>query len=115
MLLVADVQPKMREKIPAITHVDGSARIQTINQKQNEKYYNLIKAFKEKTGCGVIINTSFNVRGEPIVESPTDALNCFLNTHMDYLVLNNCLLKKTDMPSSRILKSAEYLEKFELD
>ncbi len=115
MLLVADVREEQREKIPAITHVDGSARIQTVRKDQNEKYYNLIKAFKAKTGCGVIINTSFNVRGEPIVESPKDALNCFLNTHMDYLVLGNCLLKKTDMPKDRVLKSEDYLEKFELD
>ena len=115
MLLVADVLPAKRSEVPAITHVDGSARIQTINQKQNKKYYDLIKAFEQKTGCPVIINTSFNVRGEPIVESPKDALNCFLNTYMDYLVLGNILLKKADMPEDRILKSKEYLEQFELD
>lgn len=115
MLLVADVLPDKRDLIPAVTHVDGSARIQTISEKQNPKYYNLIKAFKEKTGCAVIINTSFNVRGEPIVESPQDALNCFLNTHMDYLVMGNILMKKEDMPANRVLQSAEYLDTFELD
>ena len=115
MLLVADVQPDKRDMIPAVTHVDGSARIQTTSEKQNSKYYNLIKAFREKTGCAVIINTSFNVRGEPIVESPKDALNCFLNTHMDYLVMGNILMKKSDMPTNRVLQSADYLDKFELD
>ncbi len=115
MLLVADVNPDKRDMIPAVTHVDGSARIQTISEKQNAKYYNLIKAFREKTGCAVIINTSFNVRGEPIVESPKDALNCFLNTHMDYLVMGNILMKKSDMPKDRVLQSADYLDKFELD
>ena len=115
MLLVADVHPDKRDEIPAVTHVDGSARIQTINREQNPKYYDLIKAFEEKTGCPVIINTSFNVRGEPIVCTPEDALNCFLNTHMDYLVMGNCLIKKSEMPEEIILKSKEYLEKFELD
>ncbi|MCA9370748.1 MAG: carbamoyltransferase [Candidatus Peregrinibacteria bacterium] len=115
MLLVADVKPGKREEIPAVTHVDGSARIQTINRSQNEKYYDLIAAFKKKTGCSVIINTSFNVRGEPIVESPKDALNCFLNTYMDYLIMGNILLSKSDMPKEKILKSEEYLQTFELD
>ncbi len=115
MLLVADVQPEKRAEIPAVTHVDGSARIQSINRDQNEKYYDLIKAFEKKTGCGVIINTSFNVRGEPIVRSPEDAINCFLNTHMDYLVLGNFLLTKLEMPEDRILNKKDYLEKFELD
>ena len=115
MLLVADVQPDKRDMIPAVTHVDGSARIQTISEKQNPKYYNLIKAFRENTGCSVIINTSFNVRGEPIVESPKDALNCFLNTHMDYLVMGNIVMDKTAMPKDRVLQSADYLDAFELD
>ncbi|MBU0458854.1 carbamoyltransferase [Patescibacteria group bacterium] len=115
MLLVADVHPDQREKIPAVTHVDGSARIQTVNRDQNERYYDLIKAFECKTGCGVIINTSFNVRGEPIVRSPEDAVNCFLNTHMDYLVMGNYLLIKREMPDERVLNRKDYLEKFELD
>ncbi len=115
MLLVADVHPDKREMIPAVTHVDGSARIQSINRDQNAKYYYLIKAFEKKTGCGVIINTSFNVRGEPIVESPKDALNCFLNTHMDYLVMGNILLEKSIMPKEKVLSSKDYLDTFELD
>ena len=115
MLLVADVHPEKRETIPAVTHVDGTARIQTINRNQNEKYYDLIKAFEEKTGCAVIINTSFNVRSEPIVESPEDALNTFLHTHMDYLVLGNCLLSKKDMPAQVQEEIDAYLQQFELD
>ena len=115
MLLVADVLPEKRSTIPAVTHVDGSARIQTINRQQNPKYYDLISKFHDRTGCAVIINTSFNVRGEPIVESPRDALNCFLNTHMDYLVMGNILLEKAKMPEDRILQSEEYLDTFELD
>jgi len=115
MLLVADVHPNKREEIPAVTHVDGTARIQTINHDQNPKYYDLIKAFDDRTGCAVIINTSFNVRGEPIVESPADALNCFLHTHMDYLVLGNYLLSKQDMPAQVTEEIEAYLEQFELD
>ncbi len=125
MLLVADVKPDKREEIPAVTHIDGSARIQTIRRDQNPKYYDLIKAFADRTGhvkdgahvagCPVIINTSFNVRGEPIVESPKDALNCFLNTHMDYLVMGNILLEKTKMPKEIILQSKDYLAQFKLD
>ncbi|MDD5026169.1 MAG: carbamoyltransferase [Candidatus Peribacteraceae bacterium] len=115
MLLVADVQPDKRKEIPAVTHVDGSARIQTIRRDQNPKYHDLIKAFADRTGCPVIINTSFNVRGEPIVRSPEDALNCFLHTHMDYLVLGNCLLSKENM--SQVSKEAHdaYMKKFTLD
>lgn len=115
MLLVADVHPEKREVIPAVTHVDGSARIQTIRRDQNPRYYDLIKTFADKTGCPVIINTSFNVRGEPIVESPTDALNCFLHTHMDYLVLGNCLLRKEHIPADRMQQREAYLKQFALD
>ncbi|TSC59230.1 MAG: putative carbamoyl transferase, NodU family [Candidatus Peregrinibacteria bacterium Greene0416_19] len=115
MLLVADTLPHRREQIPAVTHVDGSARIQTIRRDQNPRYYDLIKKFEEKTQCPVIINTSFNVRGEPIVESPKDALNCFLNTHMDYLVLGSFLLNKKDMPAEVLREQETYLKKFELD
>jgi len=115
MLIVADTLPAKREEIPAVTHVDGSARIQTIRRDQNPKYYDLIKAFEKRTGCPVIINTSFNVRGEPIVESPKDALNCFLNTHMDYLVLGNFLIRKMDMPKKGVMDREAYLKQFQLD
>lgn len=115
MLLVADTLESKRATIPAVTHVDGSARIQTIRRDQNPKYYDLINAFEKKTGCPVIINTSFNVRGEPIVESPKDALNCFLHTHMDYLVLGNCLVDKTKMPEKIKRDTEKYLRQFQLD
>ena len=117
MLLIADVHPNKRSAIPAVTHVDGSARIQTIRRDQNPKYYDLIKAFERRTDCPVIINTSFNVRGEPIVESPKDALNCFLHTQMDYLVMGNTLLsKKKILGIANMEKTREdYLAKFELD
>ena len=115
MLLVANTLPEKRETIPAVTHVDGSARIQTIRRDQNPLYYDLISAFEKRTGCPVIINTSFNVRGEPIVESPEDALNCFLHTHMDYLVMGHFLLRKEDMPDSVKRDTEAYLKQFILD
>ena len=83
-----------RSEIPAVTHVDYSARIQTVNQATNKPYYDLIKKFKEKTGCPVVVNTSFNVRGEPIVNTPTDAFKCFMGTELDNLVIGNCFLEK---------------------
>ena len=101
-----------RSEIPAVTHVDYSARVQTINKNTNKRYYDLISKFKEKTGCPVIVNTSFNVRGEPIVNSPTDAFNCFMGTELDYLVIGNCILDKKEQNQS--LKK-EYSDKFELD
>lgn len=84
-----------RSDIPAVTHVDYSARIQTVHEATNPKYYRLLKAFEKKTGYGVIINTSFNVRGEPIVCNPEDAYRCFMRTEMDLLVLENCVLEKS--------------------
>ena len=132
MLMVADINPKKkiemtesqkklfgidklnikRSEIPAVTHVDYSARIQTVNRDTNAKYYDLISKFKEKTSCPVIINTSFNVRGEPIVHSPTDAFNCFMGTDLDYLVIGNSILdKKKQNPELK----KNYLSKFELD
>ena len=83
-----------RSEIPAVTHVDYSARIQTVTKDTNNRYYDLISKFKEKTGCPVIVNTSFNVRGEPIVNTPTDAFNCFMGTELDYLVIGDCILDK---------------------
>ena len=101
-----------RSSIPAVTHVDYSARIQTVNDKTNKKYYNLIKNFKDLTGCPVLVNTSFNVRGEPIVNTPKDAFNCFMGTDLDYLVIGKCFLDKNDQDAS--LKK-DYKEFFELD
>ena len=101
-----------RSSIPAVTHVDYSARIQTVNKKTNIKFYNLIKSFKKKTGCPVIVNTSFNVRGEPIVNTPTDAFNCFMGTNLDKLVIGNFYLDKSRQdPKLKI----DYSSKFELD
>ena len=101
-----------RSEIPAVTHVDYSARIQTVTKETNKPYYDLISKFKEKTGCPVIVNTSFNVRGEPIVNSPTDAFNCFMGTDLDYLVIGNCILEKSKQDQKLIL---DYKSKFEAD
>jgi carbamoyltransferase len=101
-----------RSNIPAVTHVDYTARVQTVSKKINTKYYNLISKFKEKTGCPVLINTSFNVRGEPIVNTPEEAFNCFMGTGLDTLVIGNCFLNKKDQDPS--LKK-DYKNKFELD
>ena len=101
-----------RSEIPAVTHVDYTARIQTVHKKTNEKYYNLLNKFYEKKNCPVLINTSFNVRGEPIVNTPTDAFKCFMGTELDYLVIGNCFLEKKKQ--SENLK-VDYKDKFELD
>jgi carbamoyltransferase len=85
-----------RSELPAITHVDNSARIQTVHDDTNPRYHALLKAFEARTGCGVLVNTSFNVRGEPIVCTPEDAYRCFMRTEMDVLVLGNHLLLKAD-------------------
>lgn len=102
-----------RSKLPAITHVDYSARIQTVDGVHNRPYYELIKEFHRITGTPVIINTSFNVRGEPIVESPEQAYKCFMRTHMDYLVLENFILDKKDQPEME--GDTDWQQEFELD
>ena len=101
-----------RSEIPAVTHVDYSARVQTVTKNTNNRYYDLISKFKEKTGCPVIVNTSFNVRGEPIVNTPTDAFNCFMGTELDYLVIGDCILEKSKQDPK--LKK-DYTKEFELD
>ena len=101
-----------RSSIPAITHVDYSARIQTVHEETNPRYHALISAFKEKTGCPIVVNTSFNVRGEPIVCTPEDAFHCFMGTEMDTLVIGNCLLRKTDQDPAL---AEDYKDKFDLD
>ncbi len=133
MLLVADVHPDkrlnsidpkgelqgldrlkiQRSVIPAVTHVDYSARLQTVNQNSNPLFYRLLKSFKEKTNCPVLINTSFNVRGEPIVATPRDAYSCFLRTQMDILILGRFLLKRESQPQKPKIKVKK--EVFELD
>ena len=102
-----------RSSLPAITHIDYSARIQTVNFKTNPRYYSLINEFKKLTGCPIIVNTSFNVRGEPIVCTPQDAYRCFMRTEMDVLVLQNQILFKSEQPKTE--KEEFWMQEFELD
>jgi len=102
-----------KSDVPAITHVDFSARIQTVHKETNPRYYKLIEAFEAKTRCGVIVNTSFNVRGEPIVCTPEDAYRCFMRTEMDILVLENCVLNKADQ--KQLQGDIDWRKEFELD
>jgi carbamoyltransferase len=102
-----------RSRIPAVTHVDYSARIQTVHRETNPRFYELIDQFDQRTGCPVLINTSFNVRGEPIVCTPADAYRCFMRTEMDYLVLENILLNKADQPREE--RDDSWQQEFELD
>jgi carbamoyltransferase len=112
MLLVAQVRED-RRTIPSVTHVDGSARIQTVNREQNPLFYDLIRRFETRTGCPVIINTSFNVRGEPIVCTPHDAYLCFMRTDMDHLVLDRFVLDKREMQP--LAEDVDWRNLFELD
>ena len=118
MLIVAPIQPDIRtpmtgeqqllfgidklnirrSEIPAVTHVDYSARVQTVHQDTNPRFHNLLTAFRQQTGCSVLVNTSFNVRGEPIVGTPEDAYQCFMRTEMDYLVIENYIMAKSEQP-----------------
>jgi len=136
MLLVADVRPDkrlplngqgngllgidrllkvVRSRIPAVTHVDYSARVQTVDEERHGFLYRLMRRFKEKTGCPVIINTSFNIRGEPIVCSPAEAYRCFMATDMDVLVLEDFVLYKEEQPLQRQHEADRYLAQFNLD
>ncbi len=102
-----------RSELPAITHVDYSARVQTVHKETNPRYHALLRAFEQHTGCGVLVNTSFNVRGEPIVCTPTDAYRCFMRTEMDYLVVENFFLDKKDQPAWN--DDSSWQDEFELD
>ncbi|MDB6040473.1 MAG: novN [Verrucomicrobiales bacterium] len=139
MLLVADVRREMRcdltteqialqrdadlrkrvnvkrSQIPAVTHVDMSARVQTVDEPRHGRFYRLMKEFKRQTGCSVVINTSFNIRGEPIVCTPEDAYRCFRATEMDLLVLENCVLFRTAQPSQSDAEKQNYVASFQLD
>jgi carbamoyltransferase len=138
MLLVASVQPdkrkprcapalpdvdrnsldKLKESrsvVPAITHIDCSARVQTVDPERHGRFYRLLKRFYQKTDCPVLINTSFNVRGEPIVCTPEDAYRCFMGTHMDALVLEKELLLKEEQPMRRVSDRGRYVAQFILD
>ena len=110
-----DKLKQIRSTVPAITHVDYSARVQTVDEAHHPRFYKIIKRFKEKTGSPVLINTSFNVRGEPIVNSPNDAYRCFMFTNMDVLVLENYVLLKQDQPNAREIDASAYLAEFALD
>jgi carbamoyltransferase len=104
-----------RSTIPAVTHVDMSARVQTVDEERHGRFYRLMRTFKQHTGCGVIVNTSFNIRGEPIVCTPQDAYRCFLGTEMDILVLENCLLRRAEQPQQNVAAQKQYIESFKLD
>jgi carbamoyltransferase len=101
-----------RSEIPAVTHIDYSARIQTVHRDTNPRYHALISAFKARTGCPVLVNTSFNVRGEPIVNTPEDAFRCFMGSEIELLVIGNCILRKEDQDPALKL---DYKSAFELD
>jgi carbamoyltransferase len=102
-----------RSELPAITHVDFSARIQTVHERTNPRYHKLIKTFYSRHGCPVVVNTSFNVRGEPIVCTPADAYRCFMRTEMDYLVIGDCLFNKEDQPE--YADAGDWRDEYELD
>ena len=102
-----------RSEIPAVTHVDYSARIQTVHKETNPGFYMLLQEFEQRTECPVLVNTSFNVRGEPIVCTPEDAYRCFMRTEMDYLVLENYVLAKTEQPAWD--EDDSWKDEFELD
>ncbi|MFA6546114.1 MAG: carbamoyltransferase [Limisphaerales bacterium] len=104
-----------RSTLPAITHVDMSARLQTVDEERHGRYWRLMKEFKRQTGCGVIINTSFNIRGEPIVCTPDDAYRCFMASDMDVLVLENCVLRRTEQPRQDESARKKHVESFKLD
>ncbi len=110
-----DKLKQLRSCVPAITHVDYSARVQTIDLQHHPRFYKIIQRFKQKTGSPVVINTSFNVRGEPIVNSPEDAFRCFMHTNMDALVLENFVVLKQDQPNAKEIDIEAYLNEFALD
>ncbi len=102
MLMVADVFPEKQEVIPAVIHVDGTGRLQTVMREIHPRFYELIEAFYQITGVPVVLNTSFNVKGEPIVETPIDALHCFLHTNFDYLIMDQFVIRKGKLLKGRL-------------
>jgi carbamoyltransferase len=108
-----DLLNQLRSDIPAVTHIDYSARVQTVSRDDNPDYYDLIKEFENLTGCAVLVNTSFNVRGEPIVCTPADAYRCFMRTHIDYLAMGPYLLDKAMQPDWK--ESGDWRKEFQLD
>lgn len=107
MILVYDVRPERRHLVPAITHVDGTARVQTVNRKHNERYHRLIERFGELTGVYCVLNTSYNVRGEPIVNTPAEAIDCYLRTGMDALVIGDYVLAKDSKSAAAEMSDRE--------
>jgi carbamoyltransferase len=105
----------VRSEIPSATHVDYSARVQTVDQERHSRFHRVLEAFETLTGCPVIINTSFNLRGEPLVCTPAQAYRCFMSTAMDVLVLENHLLLKEEQPAQSPERTRAYFEQFELD
>jgi len=95
---MADRLAQVRSEIPAVTHLDGSARVQTVDAEQAPAFHRILDAFHRRTGCPVLVNTSFNIRGEPIVATPQDAYRCFMSTDLDVLVLEDCILHRADQP-----------------
>ena len=106
---------QIRSVVPAITHVDYSARVQTVDPVRHPRMHRIISRFREKTGCPVVINTSFNVRGEPIVCSPEHAYRCFMGTNMDVLVIDNFILYKEEQTDAERPDRNQYLAQFQLD
>jgi carbamoyltransferase len=102
----------IHSEIPAVTHIDYSARLQTVHAETNYRFHTLLRRFKARTGCPVLVNTSFNVRGEPIVCTPEDAFRCFMGSDIELLVAGNCILRKEEQDSSRRL---DYKDAFKLD
>ena len=100
MLMVYPVKKEWQKRIPAVTHVDGSGRMQTVGKKDNQLLYKLLKEFGRQSGIPILINTSFNIRGEPMVCTPEDAYRCFMRTNMDVLVLENFVLEKGEQPDT---------------
>jgi len=113
MMIVAPVRDELRGSLPAVTHVDGSCRIQTVNQATNPRFHRLLGEFKARTGCPVLVNTSFNVRGEPIVATPADAYRCFMRTEMDCLVVENFVMMKAAQPPWK--KDDRWMSEFAVD
>src|ERR1051325_1218247 len=105
----------VRSTIPAVTHVDYSARVQTVSRNESPAFYELLKAFEQLTGCAVLVNTSFNVRGEPIVCTPAEAYTCFMRTEMDCLVLGDYLLLKTEQGENELAEDRSCQEEFQFD
>ncbi len=105
----------VRTRIPAVTHVDGSARLQTVDPGRNPRLYRMMSVFREMTECPVMVNTSFNVRGEPIVRTPEDAWRCFMGTHMDVLAIGSFIVRKSEQPNAASFDAASYIDKFALD